>query len=262
MAKKNDSLEQVPQNTALEVVPDYGEDAGAGFEDISKGELLVPWLALLQSLSPIVVEEKAKSGQFLNTATGHLWERETGLLFVPALRKHYWAEWVPRNEGGGFRGHHEGGSREVLTSKKDPERFGRRVLENGNHLVETYYVYGLVCNEDGSIDTPIGIAFSSTKIKPYRGWLSKLHMFGKNKIPLYANLVRITAKLEKNDKGTFYVPVLSPAVDGNLAKSLLPQSDERYQQAKAFAAQIESGDAKIDPNQQNAAEGSEEAIPF
>lgn len=254
MAKKTATVEEqgvVVRDDNTMTMYDYGEDAGKGFEDLGKSELSIPFVVLLQALSPIVVEEKAKAGQFFNTVTEQLWERDKGFLFVPSARRHYYAEWTPRTEGGGFHGHHLPESAEVREAIKNAQKFGKNKTPDGHDLVETFYLYGVIVDEDLLPESYAAIAFSSTKIRPYKRWITKVSMFTKGKIPLYANLVRITSKQEENEKGKFYVPVFSAAKE-NLAASLLQKDSEPYIMGKQCAALIDSGDAVIDPNQQSA----------
>lgn len=112
---------------------DFGDEAGAGFEDMSVKEQLVPFINLLQGLSPQIDRsrseyvEGAQMGMLFETASQELFDvkignPESGLTFIPCWREEVYTEWVPRNDvtfpksgkvirggsaGNGFRGVHK-----------------------------------------------------------------------------------------------------------------------------------------------------------
>jgi hypothetical protein len=248
---------------------DYGDDAGRGYENQSKADTSIPFIALLQGLSPLVKDGKGRPGDFYNTVTQQVWKRETGLLFVPGTTKQMFGRWVPRTQGGGFRGHAQVDDKDVQDAIKNSTKFGKyRVSEKDDDgkvvdidLVETFYVYGAVCDEDGHAESMAIIPFWSTKIRPYRGWMTRLRTFNQQhggRIPLYANLTRLTSYEDKKPKGEFYVPVLSSGDPRGLMESLLSPDDERFQMAKACAMLVSSGDAEINYGASRAAEGDDE----
>jgi len=259
MSKKKteeESSTEIAQVNSGSMVPyDYGEDAGVGYENQTAADINIPVLKLLQSLSPQVVDEQAKPGQWYNTVTEEVCaDRDTGFLFVPALIKHYYAEFIPREQSGGFQGIHEVHSREVADAIKNATAFGRYKLENGNELVETYSVFGVFCSEDGTPELMAMIPLKSTAIRPYKNWNTRIQMFASgnpNRPPIYANLTRISAVLKKNDSGSFYVPVFKSANPAGIQQSLLTPDDPRFQMAKACKSFIMSGDAKVDYSQQD-----------
>jgi hypothetical protein len=260
MSKETTAIQNPDRNTGIQIF-DYGEDAGKGYENQSKADLSMPFINLLQGLSPLVKDGKARAGDFYNTVTQQIWPRETGLLFVPGSTKQMFAEWVPRKQGGGFRGHHQVNDEVVLNAIKNAAKFGKYLTPEGNNLNDTFYVYGALCTEDGIADSMCVIPFWSTKIRPYKAWNSRLRTFNMqhgNKIPLYANLVRLTSKETKNSEGDFFIPELTSADPRGIGYSLLGPDDERFQMAKACAQLVMSGDADINYGKSREAEGDDE----
>jgi hypothetical protein len=271
MAKKNQALAATDDAAALEKFAGYEEFEGLGYENVTQDHIKVPFMVLLQAMSPKVVDdiEGFKAGKWWNTVTDDTWDRDEGFLFVPATVRHYFAEWGPRDSNVGFQGHHEASSSLVARVKKqaaeEGQPFGQNKMENGNRLIETFYIHGVQCNEDGSIYGPAVIYCKATHIKPYKNWMSKLNMFrvnlpnGRSIVPpLPCNLVRISSVQQKNDRGTFYVPKFSAGIDGDLKKSLLSTDDERFIAAKNLKEMVEKGDATIDPETVNEESHSEE----
>lgn len=247
---------------------DYGdEDQGAGFEHQTKADTSIPFIVLLQGLSPTVVEGKAHAGSWFNTVTEEVWGKE-GFLFVPSTTRHYYGEWTPRDEGGGYHGNHEIDSAIVREALSKSAKLGKLKLDNGHDLVEAFYVYGVICTADGQPDSMGVMSFNSTKIRSYKSWMTRMRQLvvnnekGRMRPPLYAHLARVQSEMKKNDKGQFYVPDISSADPSGLQASLLAPTDERFLAAKQLRELVDSGEAKIDPSQQNQTGDAGEEIPF
>lgn len=241
-------------STEIAVIYDE-EDIGAGYEHQSKADTTIPFIVLLQGLSPQCVEQRegCKPGAWFNTATEDVYPKDEGFNFVPATTRHYFGEWTPRKLGGGFHGHYAPDEQIVLQAIKEAEQFGKYTLDNGNELVECFYVYGIVDFMDMLSMAVIG--FKATMIRSYKSWQTRLQQLriptpdGRMiRPPLYAHLTNITSKMRQNEKGQFYVPSIT-AANGTLMESLIPANDERFQMAKALRKLVDSGDAIIDPDQ-------------
>lgn len=258
MATKKDAVKKdavaKKQSTEL-AVHEYGEDVGSGFENQTSADLAIPFLNLLQPLSPEVVEDGMKAGTFVNSVSGDNLGEE--VIFVPATTDRCFVEWTPREQGGGFVARHEVGSAVIGNCSAHPIKGGVLVTPDGNDLIETFYVYGV--DGDG---LPLVVAFNSTKIKVYRKWQARLRMHliatpsGKINPPLFANKSLITSEKLKNEKGTFFNFIISGAVDGDLGKSLLATDDELYTSAKGIGAMIAAGTATASYETQENAGGS------
>lgn len=283
MAKAAKEETAIVKPGPTDLAMDYGDDAvvvgsgpAKGFEHQTAADGVVPFITVLQQMSPIVAEEKvagARAGMLFNTVTQQVWGNPEGLVVVPATTRHQFTEFVPRDSGGGFRGQHEIDSPIVKAAIAASKEFGEyHRQDNGNELVETFYVFGVLC--DGS--EPVGqavIAFTSSKIKPYKTWISTVRMHTvpnprnpAQKVipPLYAHLTRITTEMKKNDKGVFHVPVLKPA-NGTLDASLLAPNDPRFQAAKICKELVDAGAAKVDyaqAQEDGSGQGRSEKAPF
>jgi len=292
MPKDKDTMKKTPaQGTAITPPPatqaievyDYAGDEGAGFENQTMADRKLPMFVVLQSNSPQVVNSKGKiyAGQIMNTVTGEVCDE---LEFVPAVTDHCMLAFVPRDDGGGFRGRHKVDSKIVqdAIAKNDGKAIGKIPLPQPNdpktgkvqptlELVETFEVYAIT-TKDREVTGFGVIPFSSTKIKAYRGWNTQLAMFepviqGKKikNIPLFAHRVKMTTVSETNAKGTYFVPVLQPAAGGDdLLPSLIPQKDARYQAAKKLHEDVVKGFAKAayETMEQDAGPDPEAAVPF
>lgn len=266
---------------------DYGEDMvpigkiAPGYEGQSSQDASMPWIVLLQPMSPAVAQGKvegAKAGMFMNTVTHQLWGAEEGVIFVPSTTRHEFVQWVDRDNGGGLVARHEIDSEVVATAKKKYKFAEYKTPgENGqlDDLVETFYVIGVVCDPDGSVNGEAMIGLTSTKIKPYKDWIAMIRAFtlvvdgNKYMPPLYSHIAKMTSKGENFGKDFAHVVKIAP-LNGAVKDSLVPKEDERFIRAKALKLAYESGAAKIDYSAQggkgeaggSASGSSGSSVPF
>lgn len=213
---------------------DYGADMNRGFHNVDQSHFQIPFLAILQSNSPQVSNEErriagAVPGMLFNTVTNRVISGKEGLVLVPAHVEHCYTQWAPRNKGGGFRGRHEIGSdlvAEAIASGRKSEKGNKPLTKDGDELVETFYMYGLVLDDADAVDFSemVVVAFTSTKIKKYKKAMTTIRT---NKptagYPLFANRLRVKTVQESNSEGNFYnfdvEPVAGP---GKVTESVIP----------------------------------------
>lgn len=238
------------QNTAIANAADYEAYAGAGFENQTSDDYAIPFIQILQALSPQIQENDAlRQGMIINTVTGEVFEGKAGVAFVPATTQHVYVEWKPRDAGGGFVGVHQPNSDLVRHCVANQE-FGQYSTPEGNDLIETFYVYGVVLPGDGSASEAV-LAFSSTKIKKYKGWMTKAKTIqiqlpdGRRfPAPLFAHRYRLKTVSEKNNKGQFYNWDVITFDGANAIEARLPPSDPIFQMAVNVKEMIEGGTAR------------------
>lgn len=253
---------------------DYSAYAGQGFEGQTRDDYAVPFLGILQTNSPLVESSAtARPGMLVNTVTQDIYDSKKGIAFIPVDTQHVVVEWKPRELGGGFVAMHQLDNELVVRAKAEQE-FGKYKTvkgdEKSNDLIETFYVYGLLVNEDGSSEQMI-IAFSSTKIKAYKRWMTKARTIqvalpdGRRvNPPLFAHKYRITTVSEKNAKGSFHNFNIEFDAD-EAVKCRLGTTDPLFQDAVSFFSLLKDGKIKAAYDTQAAATGGEpeEAeIPF
>jgi hypothetical protein len=245
------------EEVKLPAVYDYGDDTGQGFEDMGRDDFATPFLYVLQPNSPIVTQDdNARPGMFMNTVTKTFYKAETakskpgdvheGISFIPCFRTHQMIEWKKRDEGGGGGGfvsiHEPGGTAEAWA--KENCKFGEYETSNGNDLVDTFYVYGIIVGAEGNLEHVV-MPFTSTKIKVYKHWMTRLKAMrvGGKTPPMYAHRWRITTERKQNDSGVYYNLIV--AFDGDNAEAcrLVPQ-EELYVEARNFYELCRDGIAK------------------
>lgn len=240
---------------------DYGEDAGGGFEETTAQDLSIPFINILQSNSPECEDGEAKPGQIVNTVTKEIIDGKKGLVVIPCFKDEKWVEWKPRTAGGGLVGSHLPESKFVqdLITKNGNSKIppvgddGKRVpFKNGsNDVIETHYMYVLILDDEGTSPMGFGvIPFSSTKIKPFRDWITAMYML-RGKPPIFANRALIKTEKQTANNQTFYNIKIAPFKE-NWSSSLINPNEERelLLEAKNFKDMVVGGIAKADLNSQ------------
>ncbi len=246
---------------------DFGDDAGAGFEDVTKEEYSIPFIRILQTNSPQCepgVMPGAKPGMFINTATGELFEPGT-VTFIPVHREHDFCEYIPRDQGGGFKGRRPVDDPLVIELQAKQGQFGKLQTPDATELVETFYLYGLWL-VDGMLSRVV-IGFSSTQVKKYRNFITRAmgiqYLNGEGhaiRPPLWAHRWKLGTVGEKNKKGSFFGWTIT--LDGEKPlDALVPMKSAWYAAGKEFYEMIKAGVARAQaPDREPGAD--EDEIPM
>lgn len=259
MATKNGAAPAAPEESKAVATQasgavaayDYGEDAGAGFENTSREDFSIPFLNLLQSNSPEVEQiDGAKASMLHNSVTNMIYPGQVdGIVVVPATTDHVYVEWRPREAGGGIVAIHALDS-DAVKEARNAVTVGKFRNGAGNDMVETFYVYAIALFPDGPM--PVVMSFSSTKIKKYKMWLTNaqtclVDIGGGRRVnpPLFAHKYRVRSVKEKNTKGEFWNYDINPS-EGALATSRLAPDDALYQGAKDLRDAYAKGLVKAD----------------
>jgi hypothetical protein len=222
------------------------EDTGRGFESMSKQDYALPFIKLLQQLSPEVTKgdaqfiPEAEAGDFVNSVTGELYKGEKGIIAVPVAFERVYIEWRPRKLGGGFVANYK--TKEEAAAKSKPwAKPGQFDKDVDNLVAETAQHYCLVFSPTlGWV--PAVFAMTSTKLKASRVWntlAAQTKVPGTNRqLPLFGAAYRITSKLTKKQDNSFYVP--------EVAQMKILDNVEDYAAAKEFGKTVSEGAAKVD----------------
>lgn len=255
-------------STAVAQNYDYGDFGGEGFDKRSADDISIPFLSILQPLSPQVAEgtvDGARAGMIANTVTNELYDGDTGVRFLWCYDDKKFVEWIPKEKGGGIAGMHEPGSQEVNRAINAAGSKVGKLKIGENDLIETRYVYGLTLDSNDEVTGFAVIAAKSTNLKPVKDWYSSM-MFVKGKPPIFAFRAMIKTAKQKNEKGTWFQLHADP-VGGNWKSALInPETQGNLlMEAKSFRDMIVSGRAKADFTQEGKAAteaGEDKDVPF
>lgn len=261
MAEKKDAL--LKQEQALAKV-DFGEHAGTGMENVTQADISIPFLSIAQKLSPQLDKthekyiEGAVEGDLYNSVTNQL--LGTKVYFVACCKDSQYVEWVPRDKGGGLVGMHAPGSEFVRDIKSRATDQFKLKTDEGNDLVETHYVYGMLIDgaKGKTIETPIVIGFSSSKIKVYRAQLMTPIRTIKGNPPMYAFRFEISTVAAKNKANQPYHNFKIVPACGSMAQSAnLPGTDYEplLKEGKGLVEAVHGGFAKADHASQDGQPG-------
>lgn len=93
-AVKNEIAEQASAEVSMQV------EAPMGFEDEEAGDMIIPRIKIVQTLSPERKDKLAEEGNIINSLTK---EKLNGKVFIPVFKFNNNIDWIDRSEGGGIR---------------------------------------------------------------------------------------------------------------------------------------------------------------
>lgn len=221
-----------------------GDDTG--FEGMDASHFVIPYLGILQPLSPQVLEAKeqyisgAKAGMLYNSVTNRIFDGKQGVRFIPVHVQHQQVEWVPRDQGGQLIARHEVDEPAVIEARK---KFpvGKAPFGDGNELIETFYVYGLMVEPDGRFERVV-LSFKSTDINEYKKWMTKARSVQKIGTggaiitpPMYSHFFRLRTVAKNKNNYDWYGWAVR--FDGESADATeIPEDSQIYREAKDFRA--------------------------
>lgn len=238
----------------------YGAYSGQGREDLAIVPPRIPYILLLQDLSPQCKESNpkhvpgAKPGLFLNAQTGELFS-QTSLVFAAVVASVN--EWKPRKEGGGLVAKHDLNSPIVAEAKARAQKTKtpwKRYTASGNDLVETYTVYAVLT--DNGQPTGVGVlSFKSTAIPPFQAAMGRISGFrGGKDVPIFAHEMILTSINDKNKSGQEFSNFRFAPAKGDPVKSLLPGNSPVLEVAAKLRESVLSGASTADMDNEGAAE--------
>lgn len=243
--RKNKNVPATRQNTTpANVVDQMALDAqtSSGFENVGADDIAIPFIVILQALSPQVRGQSrikgAKEGDFFNTVTNDILG-ET-IQIVPCAYEKAYVEWVLRENGGGFINKHTNPN--ILTKTKRNDK-GQDILSNGNQIVTTAYHYCLLLGDSEPQQIVIGL--TSTQLKKSRRWNSTmlgLKIKVKRKYvtpPMFSHIYTVDTLEESNELGTW--------TGWNFSNPELIQDPELYMSAKKLHDDVTKGVVRMAP---------------
>lgn len=263
-ASKTSSKIAKKETTALSTdVIDLQADAGQGFEQADKDSFAIPFLKVLQALSPQCKKQNeeyikgAEEGMLYNTVSKELVSGEEGVILIPCMFDRKFTEWAPKR--GGFRGEHPPGAAilQKAVTKEDSEGKLVQVLPNGNSIQDSRYFFCLQLEADGSFSHVLVIMSSSgiKKAKQLMTSLDRVKLQGADgkmfTPPMFLNKVLMKTVHESKDDNDWFN--WAPEIIGQLDISDDAEADI-YLAAKAFRDSIIKGQVKV----QHTEEGGEQ----
>jgi hypothetical protein len=246
---------------------------GLGAENITKNDVIIPRLVILQSLSPQLSRKKpewiegAEAGDFCNTATGSIYKGDDGITVLPCHYATSYLEWG-KSRGGFVKDH---GPNQAILDKCAQNDKWQNILPNGNTVEETGQWFLLL--RDGPAGSPwtrVYFPLKSTALKLSRRWLT----FCRQPIgdasfnpPLFWWSWRLTVVTESNSSGDWHSfrPERSETVqelDSSLAIGRECRAFHDAVASKAVRGEAPQADPPFAHSATVESPSEQEAIPF
>lgn len=260
--------------TAEDMAFDFAQDVGAGRESADKDSYAIPFLAVIQKMSPQVDEAEAayiadaRPGMLFNSVTEELFDGKEGVVFLPCAYQRRYIRWGAKDAGGGFKG-------EVMPEEVDdllesgevveidgrlyyPDEHGKVDEKKADTLKDTRNHFGILVNEETGQAEQVLLSLSSTQIKKSKQLMSMLNSVkvksanGMVTPPTWACRIRITTVGESNEKGSWH------GVKFSHDEQKFVGSQAIYDLGKEFHGLVTAGEANINYDSAEKTEGKED----
>ena len=219
-------------------------DAGVGLENITTDDMQIPFIRIIQALSPQLQKDDplyikgAEQGDIFNTVSQEVFKQDEGVIVVPAFFEKKFLEFQLRSSGGGF-------VRELAADDKDITMTSREgtieLLPNGNELVRTHQHLVIAQSADGTI-APSVLDMKKTQLKVSRRWntlKNSARLPSGALMPIYGTAWQLTTVLEANDQGKWFNYKLDRVND------VTPEIEKMMLEARNMYQGVSKGEVKM-----------------
>lgn len=229
------------------------EDAGSGQESMSKEDLMIPRLTILQQMSDQVNKRHgsyvkgAEPGMILDNVANVALDGESGIEVVPISYRRAHLEWKP--DRGGLVADH-GADSSCLSNCSRGTR-GEYITDSGNEIVPTGEYFVFLVDPTGY--TPALISMAKSQLKKARQWNSMMNRLmieasGQKINPaMFWTSYQLTTVPEENDQGSWFgwsIKINHDSQSGGIMKNH-PQGSEIYMAAREFKEQVAKGEVQV-----------------
>ncbi len=211
------ALAEAKTTAVANIMADFEEHSGAGMDQIGAEDMQIPFLRVLQQMSPQLNKQEpvfikgATAGDLYNSVTGQYWDSEEGVYVIPFGYTVKYLEFLPKDPGAGNKGGMVG---ELHANDPDIQRTTRNgsveILPSGNELVRSHqHLVVVVDPKTGAAHTAI-CDLKKTGIKVSKRWNTMMRMVqyqGKNgpfNPPMWGTVWKLTGAQESNDYGSWF----------------------------------------------------------
>ena len=97
--EKTEEMQALAEQQAETALANQQAEAPMGFEDEEAGDMIVPRIKVIQTLSPERKDKLAEEGDIINSLTK---EKLNGKVFIPVFKFNNNIDWKDRSDGGGI----------------------------------------------------------------------------------------------------------------------------------------------------------------
>ena len=235
------------------LMDDLFDSAGQGMETIGADDMQIPFLRILQPLSPQLLKtdpkfiKGASAGDIFNTVTGQFWEADTGLTVLMCAYTTKFLEFQLRETGGGFMGELSADDPDI---RKTERNGATEMLPSGNELVRSaqFLVLGV---EDTGATTQMICDMKKTQMKIAKQWntrragLKVMHpQKGMFNPPMWAVPWKLTTVQESNDKGSWFNYAVAQEEMDSVKPDAIIEARDLYNSFRAGEIKTGTGEEK------------------
>ena len=260
-------MNQVAQKKTTEVVVSELDkmleaDSGAGLENFTTDDMQIPFVRILQALSPQLNKQDslyikgAEQGDIFNTVSQEIYKADEGVIIVPCYFEKKFLEFALRSTGGGF-------IKELSPTDNDINLTTREgtieMLPSGNELVRTHQHLVIAKGSDGQ-SAPAVLDMKKTQLKVSRRWntlKNGIRLPSGKPMPIYGTAWKLGTVSESNDQGTWYNYKLDriPEITSDIEEMML--------EARTMYQSVRKGDVKMAAaSADEMAEKAGDEVPF
>ena len=262
------AVAQKAESLPANVMDDLFANAGQGMENIGVEDMQIPFMRILQPLSPQLIKtdpkfiKGASAGDIFNTVTGQYWDADEGVSIIPCAYEVKLLEFQLRESGGGFLGEIDANSPDVSQA----QRVGaQEMLPNGNELVRCAQFLIVAVGADG-IPQQMILDMKKTQMKVAKQWNTRragmkiMHPEkGLFTPPMWATVWNIKTVQESNDKGSWFNYSISPLGMDAVSQDAIKEAKGIYDKFRKGDIKTSAGTAE-EMTSANPSDGDE--IPF
>jgi len=263
VAKKAESL---PAN----LMDDLYAGAGQGMENITAEDMQIPFMRILQPLSPQLIKTDSKfikgasAGDIFNTVTGQYWEGDEGVTIIPCAYEMKFLEFQLREAGGGFLGEIDPNNPDI----RQANRVGaNEMLPSGNELVRAAQFLVVAIGEDGATQQMI-LDMKKTQMKVAKQWNTRragMKLMHPEKglftPPMWATVWKLKTVQESNDKGSWFNYSVSQLDIKDVPSAAVQECKGLYEMFRKGEIKTSAGTTE-EMNAASSSQQDDEEIPF
>jgi len=234
-------------------------DAGMGVQDLKTEDLAIPFLKILQKMSPELDDLDVRAGDIFNTVTKEGISGKEGVRVINCAYQLQYIEWEPRGTGSGAPHHIYAAGEEMPETERGEDNKDYVRDGNGRYIERTAQHYVLVIDEDGMTQQAL-ISMKATQFKKSKQWNSALKSLkmkdakGTLFTPArFSHIWTLKSVAEENKNGSWH--------GWEISKDSLIEDLALYQEARLFAESIGAGQVKVQHSREEDTTDSDN-VPF
>ena len=215
---------------------------GRGFDEMDSSDLIVPYVKIMQPLSPEVQDDdiKAKQGDLLNSLSQ--FNYGTSIKFIPLMFRKRRIKWISRDDGGGMECASLNGlvpdTGELHAEECRLCKYSQWI-NNEPPVCDLIYGFPSIVLDTKQENKLVIVSFARTSFGAGKKLINQMRFAGGD---MFGRPYEIATKKEKNDKGTFFILTAKPA--GELVDKEFAEAESYYNMLQNVAVKYHEEEIK------------------